>query len=472
MSLATQTGLLPDDSFASETALSNDRIVQMSQPRVLFFAGDDITPGEKYTSPEWKGFGGIFLGHVRTLKQTVNKGMLYRCKFTQLTTKYIDEPRDMLAPGDRGNWVGEFTKTQFNPLTQQNESVTVKGFQQMQMTQESDRHARTLDRMITATHTVYKQRYPDEDVREALKVNPPNGTRGVVEITALRNASLQEVMDAQLFFFPKWKEIQKGDERLPETIRELENHINRRVEAISSEITDPTLRSTYRMIGVDMLKSCTEFRVGGMDYLKNLEDAANEAKFSGRPYSYPVKGTLFGEMLEIKRKDDLVSGDSSAVDRLARTMEANTGNDRELRLREIELKERELALRERELGMTPKVEPFVPTGEYTTPTPETVSFVQPPIVSTTVAEPVEMTRYPDGDEVEVPVATSGYAQTGNIPEITATLTTTEGVSQTFTIPASPMEAPTTYRCGRTKKDGEICNTFVASEGEPCRHHAN
>lgn len=402
----------------------------MSQPRVLFFAGDDILPNEKHFNPEWKGFGGIFLPHVRTLKQTVNKGMLYRCKFTQLTMKYIDEPKDMLAPSDRINWYSEFTKTQYNPATGQNEKVTVKGFKQAVMTQEEDPHERTIDRMVTATHTVYKQRYPDEDIREALKVNPPNGTRGVVEITALRNASLQEIMDAQLFFFPNWKEIQKGNERLPETIRELELHINKRIDAISSEI-DPTMANTYRMIGNDMLKSCTEFRIGGMDYLKTLEDAANEAKFSGRPYSYPVKGTLFGEMLEIKRKDDLVAGDSSAVDRLARTMEANTGGDRELRLREIELKERELALRERELGITHPAQtvavvPPVVTETVSAPFVAEADYVAPEPVTTTTAD---LGRYPDGDE-----------------------------------------APTTYRCGRKKKDGEICNTFVASEGEPCRHH--
>lgn len=444
MSLATQTGLLPDDRFASETAVSNDRIAQMSQPRVLFFAGDDIQPNEKHFNPEWKGFGGIFMPHIRTLKQTVNKGMIYRCKFTQLTVKYIDEPKAMLLPNDRQNWVGEFTKTQYDPATGQNVNISVKGFQQMQMTQEENPHDRTLDRMMTSTHTVYKQRYPDEDVREALKVNPPNGTRGVVEITALRNASLQEVMDAQLFFFPKWKEIQKGDEKLPETIRELENHINKRIEAISQEIFDPTMKNTYRMIGNDMLKSCTEFRIGGMDYLKNLEDAANEAKFSGRPYSYPVKGTLFGEMLEIKRKDDLVSGDSSAVDRLARTMEANTGGDRELRLREIELKERELRLREMELGITQ---------------PAQTVAVAPPVVTETVSNQTaigagigEATRYPDGDEVEV--TTDAAVFTAEMLE-----------QSTFTD-----KAPTTYRCGRTKKDGEICNTFVASEGEACRHH--
>ncbi len=443
MSLATQTGVLPDDSFVSESAVSNDRIAQMSQPRVLFFAGDDILPNEKQFNPEWKGFGGIFMPHIRTLKQTVNKGMLYRCKFTQLTMKYIDEPKDMLAPGDRSNWHTEFTKTQYNPLTQQNENVTVKGFQQMQMTRESNPHDRTLDRMLTATHTVYKQRYPDEDIREALKVNPPNGTRGVVEISALRNASLQEVMDAQLFFFPKWKEIQKGDERLPETIRELENHINRRIEAISQEIFDPTMKNTYRMIGSDMLRSCTEFRIGGMDYLKNLEDAANEAKYAGRPYSYPVKGTLFGEMLEVKRKDDLVAGDSSAVDRLARVMESNmSGQNLEAQRLELELireknRAAELAL---ETAKLPTVSvPFVQT-------------VGCPVVEsvTTVTEGEGFTYQISQADAESPY----------------------GVNTLVSPLAQPVEAPTTYRCGRTKKDGEICATFVTSEGEACRHHVD
>jgi hypothetical protein len=59
-------------------------------------------------------------------------------------------------------------------------------------------------------------------------------------------------------------------------------------------------------------------------------------------------------MLEYKRKDDLVSGESSSVDRLARIMEKKESGEVELRERELALREREIAIKEAELGLTKK----------------------------------------------------------------------------------------------------------------------
>ena len=80
-----------------ETAVrpvSNQRIATLETTRVIFFAGDAIPPHEKYEMPEVKGFGGMYLPHVRTLPQGSNqasRGMVYRCKFTPLRTKFKPE---------------------------------------------------------------------------------------------------------------------------------------------------------------------------------------------------------------------------------------------------------------------------------------------------------------------------------------------------------------------------------------------
>lgn len=402
-------GTLPQEYEKQESVIKNDTIERMSEPRVLFFAGDDILSNEKHFNPEWKAWGGIFLPHVKILKQSVNKGMLYRCKFTQLTTTMIGEPTAMLHPADRQNWQSSFTKSRFNPLTNQTEEVVTKGFTQVQMTSEENPHERTVDRTMNSTHIRFKARYPDQDVRLATRVNQPNGTHGVVEISALRNAPLSEVHEAQHFFFPQWIAIQKGEAELPQTIRELENHIQNRINAIPLDWSFEK-KNKYRMIGQDMLKSCTEFRIGGEAYLKFIEDADRDAKVKGLAYPYPERASNFGALLEIKRKDDLISGESSAVDRLARAMETRESKDIELRERELALKEREIALREKELG-----------GLGTTPS--------------TVNIPV-----PEMGKTIVPMETSLTPEYGQ------------------------------FVCGRTKANGEPCNRTVDVEGSACFQH--
>lgn len=416
---------LPEERERNSSAIINTTLEEKRIPRVLFFAGDDILATEKHFNPDWKGWGGIFLPHVWGLKMGATKGMLYRCRFTRLKSVMQSEPRNMVAPNDRGNWQSSFTQEKWNPLTRQMEQQTINGFKEHRTSVDDFTGKTSMTGMFDSPHVVYKERFPDDDVRQAMYVNPPNGTAGVVEIVALKGASLDEIQDTQVFFFPEWTEIQLGKATLPDKIIDLEAHINKRLDVIPSE-WEGTKQNQYRMIAADMLRSCVEYKMGGESYISGLETVLKEVDRSGKQFSYPEKANTFGRQLNIKRKDDLIAGDSSAVDRLARIMESKETSDTSLRERELALKERELAIREAELGLTSTVSaPFAQTvGSPIVASTTTIATGDSPMT-------IEMSRFPDGDEVE---------------------------------------ATTTYRCGRPKKDGEICATFVASEGEACRHH--
>ena len=403
--------MLPQERDLGTTRIRNARTEQMSEPRVLFFAGDDVLSNEKHFNPEWKGFGGMYMPHIRTLKKSVNKGMLYRCKFTRIETVMQDEPVAMLHPQDRGYWDTSFTTQEFDITTGTYNPVTKTGFKQVRLDPEAPPHQKTVVGTVDSPHVVFKPRYPEPDVKLATKVNQPNGTAGVVEIVALRGAPLAEVQEAQSFFFPEWIDIQKGNTDLPPTIRELENHIQNRIAAIPTDWSREK-QNKYRMIGTDMLKSCTEFRIGAEAYLKFVEDADREAKVKGLAYPYPEKASIFGALCELKRKDDLVAGESSSVDRLARAMESRDSKELELRQKELELKERELALKERELGL----------GKVDTAKEYAVNETKTPFKATDVDTSL----------------TPEYGQ---------------------------------YVCGRAKANGEPCGRTVDVEGQPCFQHA-
>ena len=92
---------MPLEGEMAVAPVSNKRIADLETTSVIFFAGDSIPPHEKYEMPDVKGFGGMYLPHVRTLPQGNNhgsRGMVYRCKLTALTTKMKPEWKNMLPP--------------------------------------------------------------------------------------------------------------------------------------------------------------------------------------------------------------------------------------------------------------------------------------------------------------------------------------------------------------------------------------
>jgi hypothetical protein len=334
---------LPASRDSVESTISNARTNDLKQNRVIFFAGDVISPREKYLAPATAGFGGISRGDLKTIQHNGNLGMVYRCKFTIMRTKMIDEPKDMLDPKDIKNWETSYILS--------NGKLGPNGWEDVQIggTKET-------------SYLVYKPRYPGEEMRFALQRNEPNGEGGTVEIASLKGADYATVREAQLFFFPNWAEIERGEAKLPPTIRELEILIRSRMGAIRELPVEK--QNQYASIANDIIKSCTEYRMWGLNFLKFCEDAINEAKIKGMSYSYPVKAEMILEQLEQKRKDDLVSGEHSATNSLVEEMRLDRAEKNNLEQRRLELEERKLRLEEIKAGIrNPNEMDVVPVAE-------------------------------------------------------------------------------------------------------------
>lgn len=339
MSAIIEGASIPAEMESVASSLSNKQIEELGTTRVVFFAGNDVTFTEKNEMASVKGFGGVYMPHLKTLPKA-NKGMIYRCQFTPLKTSKIIENRAMLPQAVRegGAWESGFIQSNAvrNPDGTYSDKE-VKGFQ------ASDPAATKKGQFanVTDTSQVFKNRYPGTDVRQAVRRSVPHGPGGVVEITALKGADQSEIHAAQLFFFPDWHETRKGNANydLPTTIRELETHIKLRMGAIKE--LPVSLHEKYRSIGGAMLKSCTEFRTHYMATFQKNEIIMKDSAAKGNTgAAYPESAEQAMEMLEYRRKDDLVSGDSSSVDRLARTMEEDRKAQSERDTRTLLLEER------------------------------------------------------------------------------------------------------------------------------------
>lgn len=348
MSVMIEGAAIPDQMDSMTSSLSNKQIEDLRMTRVIFFAGNDVNFTSKNEMPSVKGFGGVYMPHLKTLPKQ-NKGMVYRCQLTALTTSKIIENRMMIPPGERenGQWESGFIQT--NAVRNADGSYSdkeVRGFQ------GSDPNATKQGQFshLLDSSQMYKNRYPGEDVRMAIKRSQPHGPGGVVEVTALMGATSEEIYAAQLFFFPNWVEIRKGNFALPETMRGLEDHIKERMAAINTLPTD--MQGTYRSIGNAMLRSCTEYRVAYTQTFQKNEIVLKDAAARGHTgAAFPESAEEAMAMLEVKRKDDLVSGESSSVDRLARIMEKKEAGESALELRKLEIEERKLAIEEVKLGL-------------------------------------------------------------------------------------------------------------------------
>lgn len=340
------TAGIPQENESQDTSLSNSQIAELSATRVLFFAGDVISPKDKYAQPGLKGFGGIFKPEIKTLG---NKGMLYRCQLTALRPKKIGDSSIMLGPVEAAKWESGFVQENAvrNPDGTWGNKV-INGFTASVAQTVDDRLAGQFQTRRDG-FMVYKTRYPGEDIEKATERTLPHGVGGVVDVLALKNASNAEINAAQLFFFPNWKEIKKGlpENQLPVTTRELEEHINARMKAIPTEAPDKSFQ--YQEIGASMLQSCAEFRYSGTEVLGANETVLKESAAMGITARYPPICDMLNEQLEMRRKDELVSGESSAVDRLARALEKTGLGGDNLEAQKLELALLEAKNRAKEL---------------------------------------------------------------------------------------------------------------------------
>jgi len=346
--------------------VSNETIAEKRTTRVIFFAGDAIPPHEKFEMEDIKGFGGIYLPHIRTLPQGDShgsKGMVYQCKFTPLKTARKSEWKNMLPPDAREHWDTSFVGVR----TEDGRAVkkTIHGFQGSNLLAAKKGKFET----EISDHIVHKERYPGDDIRMATMRSVPNGVGGVVEVTDLLGATDEEIKEAQYYFFPNWDRLAAGLETLPNTIDAIEYHIKERIADIGNQLWDADRKRKYTGIGRDMVRSCTEFRRTGSQIIEKDDTALKAAAKDDAQVHSPISGHLLGQ-LKIQRKGDLLAGDHSAINRLAEVMEkkeSGQGNDKYFLLEERKQYTAEIAagLRERDdaeeirLGIKKVAEPLV-----------------------------------------------------------------------------------------------------------------
>lgn len=324
---------IPEQTAVIDADVNNLEQEQLETPRVLFFAMDALTDQEKRESP-FKMFGGMYMPHIATLQDTQH--MLYRCQLTQLPGfKMIGEWETMLPPEDRKHWKKSFTQT-----------VNVGGQIQQQVINgflESDASATRegVFKNKRSNHIVFTKRYALHDARMATQRPTGHQVGGVVEITALLGATPLEIREAQYFFFPKWDAIRMGAEPLPTSTKELEAHLNSRIQDVKNQLWDDAKKAKFISIGRDMVRSVTEFNFTAVNAIRGDEIAAKEAFTKGETTARPSAASdKFIEQTGMKRKEDLLTGENSALNELTAEMRAERAEKAEREAKMLLLEER------------------------------------------------------------------------------------------------------------------------------------
>ncbi len=379
--------------------VSNTRDENLAATRVIWYPGDDIPPHEKHEMSNVKGFGGRYMPQLRTLPKN-SKGMIYRCKFTALTTRMRPEALAMIPPDVRDYWDKSYEQT--TVVDGQAVKQTITGFM------GSDLLAAKEGRFVSrrSSHIAYRKRFPGHDVRMAIQRSMPNGVGGVVEIEALVGSTEQERQAVQNFFFPEWAEIEIGLASLPDTSDELEAHIKRRLSSLKTKtergyVYNDGLSVEYakklESIGADMLKACEEYKRTGVQVIEKDENAFKSASKVDEAYTHsPISEHLLPQ-LKYRRKSELITDSSSAVDRLADIMLKKEAGGDAVKLKELEIAERQLFLEEVKLGIRN------PDGSMKTPNAATPDV---PSTSPVIA---------DDEETEIQSRLCGQPKANNEP---------------------------------------------------------
>lgn len=411
---------IPTTTVVNSPVVNNEH-ADLAIPRVLFMAMDGLTDIEKYQLP-FKAFGGLHMPHIPGLRAT--NYMLYRCRMTKLPEFTPIGDWDVMVPPEMRNTLSRsFTQTVITDKGA--EQKVVSGF----LEADADYIKKNKEfKTQRSDHLVFHKRLPGRDAIKAVQRTTPNGVGGVVEITALKGASDDEIAEAQVFFFPLWQEIITGAAVLPETASDLEAHIRSRIALIEQQMWDSAKKVQYRNIGTDMLRSIADFSRVGEAIIRSDEILAKAAIDGGDTFSRTsdVSDKIIAQTGKSRRNDALVNGQNATAElvkemRLER--EAKVANESKL----LDLEARKVFLEEVKMGIRR------PDG----------SLVSEPVVVTPETATVS---YPQVSEPEIPIE----AFIADVPKIP--LIDTELI------------------CTATKKDGEPCPKKKVNGTEFCQFH--
>lgn len=380
---------IPNDQLVENTLLPDDTTADLETSRVIFFAGDALTDREKYQMPAIKGAGGMYRPELKTLpylgEGNGSRGMIYKCRLTTLSKRMIPEWDNMLPPGERKHWKAGFNQTVMRDGKLVQEKIV--GFKESNLQEAKKGNFQT----VTSGHLRYKERYPGTDIRKALQRFYPNGVGGVVEITALKGASPLAIREAQLFFFPDWKEVEAGTKELPRKIKVLEAHIKERKVAVSDQDWSLERKQKYVQIADQMLQSCALFRQSAQEAIEHDEITVKDSATKGNTIGHSHASETLLSQIDYMRKSDLITHENTSVGELAQEMredrkarQVQADADAETRRIEAENKRMELMIEMKKIG----IDPATVNGTNVTPTAQPISIVdQPNVGSVSIPEP-------------------------------------------------------------------------------------
>lgn len=263
--------------FATE---DNEFVVERPKALDIYcvvYVGDILTVRQK-RSPLYRLGGKLF---PFPDFYTVPNNVTPRCTITRLRKAMRSVHKNLIDPKTYENWIQSYTlKNQWNPESRAFEDITVG---------VSGASAALLFKPINPVSEIGRV----ADTRT-----------GVIALEAECGIkSGQDITEAQLFYFPNWIDILQGKATLPETLIELQDHINNR--------RDAALSSELRAIGDAYLLSCSEFYDWGKAYVdyQTMAIKETEAKPGGVRYD-EVAERLF-KMLNLTREDKLVQSFAS-----------------------------------------------------------------------------------------------------------------------------------------------------------------
>lgn len=338
---------LPQSMTVIDAPVNNQEQATLETTQVLFFAHDTITDREKRELP-FKEFGGIHLPQLATLRDS--KHMLYRCRLTQLPAfKMVGDWENMIPPearADGGKWQRSFTQTVVDPVTGQSKNVLVNGFLGGKITEDGE------FKNVRSNHLIFTKKYPLHEARQAVRRTGQHTVGGVVAIDALMGASLEEIAEAQYFFFPNWDEITRGEAQLPTTTKGLQDHLQARIDTIADLPWSGEKKAKYYSIGKDMLRSSTEYNRTALEAIRQDEIVSKAAFAKGDTGA--VQSVISEQYLAqtgTRRKEDLVTGEASAVSELTREMRAERAEKAVNDAKMLLLEERKQYVAELQLGI-------------------------------------------------------------------------------------------------------------------------
>lgn len=239
----------------------------------------------------------VYVGDILTLRQkrstmfrlggkifpmpdfyTVPNSIVPRCGITRLKRGMRGVHKNLIDPKTYDNWIQSYTlKHHWNPVTARFEDLQVG---------TSGASAPLLFKPIKPVNEIGRIADNQSGV---VALGPECDIKSGANIT-----------EAQVFYFPNWLEILQGKAFLPETLRELQDHIQDR--------RDKALSSSLRAIGDAYLQSCSDFFDWGKAYVDYQMSAIKETeKFPGGVRYDEVAERLF-RMLGLTREDKLVQG--------------------------------------------------------------------------------------------------------------------------------------------------------------------